>query len=291
MKKINIRLLLILVCLISFQMSFAQEINVSAQAKFYYNQGIDYYKTGQYDRSMEAFRKAIEEDASYVDAYYNLASILEYLKQDEEALSIFKKIIVRSPNDYDAIYRAAQLSSKLGNSQQAKSYLSLIPQNSTTYKKAQDLLMTLGNAEQPAAKEETSLQTQETPPSSQNSQTQTNGIYSQLDSPTGVAMDSEGNLFVASFSENVIYKITPEGKKIIIVKDARLSGPIGIAIDRENNIYVANYNKDNILKITPAGQINILLANVQKPYIVFIRDNMLYISSQGANSVIRYKCF
>ena len=84
------------------------------EAKFYYNQGIDYYKSGQLDKSMEAFRTAIDTDANYIDAYYNLASILEYLKQDEEALSIFKKIIVRKTSDDDDAYRAANLSYKIG---------------------------------------------------------------------------------------------------------------------------------------------------------------------------------
>jgi tetratricopeptide (TPR) repeat protein len=44
---------------------------------------------------MGAFRRAIELDPNYIDAYYNLGLILEYLKQDEKALDVFKQIIVR----------------------------------------------------------------------------------------------------------------------------------------------------------------------------------------------------
>ena len=265
----------------------AQPNQVSAEAKFFYNQGIDYYKNGQYDRSMEAFRKAIDTDANYVDAYYNLASILEYLHQDEEALAIFKKIIVRSPNDYDAIYRTAELSHKLGYQEQAKTYLSLIPNNSVAFQKASNLANLMGLDLQ-TIKEDKKQAEKNAEIQQQND---SNGIYSQIESPTGVVMDSEGNLFVASFSENVIYKITPDGKRMINIKDSRLSGPIGIVMDSQDNLYVANYNKDNILKISSGGQIDILLSNVQKPYILFVRDNMLYISSQGASAVIRYKLY
>ena len=65
------------------------------EAKLEYNLGIDYYKIGQYDNAMAAFRQAINIDPNYIDAYYNLGSILEYLKQDEAALAVFKQILVR----------------------------------------------------------------------------------------------------------------------------------------------------------------------------------------------------
>ena len=67
--------------------------DVSNEAKLEYNRGVDFYKTGAYDRSMASFRRAIELDPNYIDAYYNLGSILEYLKQDEAALAVFKQII------------------------------------------------------------------------------------------------------------------------------------------------------------------------------------------------------
>ena len=73
------------------------------------------------------------------------------------------------------------------------------------------------------------------------------------------------------------------------MKDARISGPIGIAVDDNNNLYIANYNKDNVLKVSNSGQVSVVLGNVSKPYIIYIKGNMLYVSSQGSNSVIRYK--
>ena len=40
---------------------------------------------------------------------------------------------------------------------------------------------------------------------------------------------------------------TANDRKIVYVKDPKISGPIGIAYDKSNNLYIANYNKDNVL--------------------------------------------
>ena len=69
----------------------------------------------------------------------------------------------------------------------------------------------------------------------------------------------------------------------------KIDGPIGLAIDSEENIYIANYNKHNILKVDKNGAISELIGNIQNPYCMYITDGLLFISSQGSNSVIRYK--
>ena len=115
------KLFLTLIILISaVNITFAAEI--SNEAKLQYNQGVDYYRLGQYDKAMAAFRQAIAIEPNYIDAYYNLGTILEFIKQDDAALVVFKQIIVRNPNDYDAVYKAAVLSQKLGQTDKAKEY-------------------------------------------------------------------------------------------------------------------------------------------------------------------------
>lgn len=272
--------LLITAFILAFGMtSFAAAEDVMTEAKLYYNQGVDHYKVGLYDKSMAAFRKAIELDPNYTDAYFNLGSILEYLQQYDAALSTFKQIIVRNPNDYEATYKAAYLSAKLNQNDNAKAYLSIIPPNAPIYQKAQEL----------AYKLNTDLQTIKEEQIKANAQTTKPGIYEDIVSPTGITSDTSGNLYIAGFSDNIVYKITPEGQKMVFLKDARLSGPIGMVSDANNNIYIANYNNNNILKVGNNGSVSILLGNVQKPYGLHIAGNILYISSQGTNSIIKYK--
>lgn len=276
------------------------------EAKLEYNLGIDYYKIGQYDNAMAAFRQAINIDPNYIDAYYNLGAILEYLKQDEAALAVFKQIIVRKPDDYESVFKAAYLSSRLGQADKAKTYLALIPEESSVYPKAQVLASTLkvntpstaatkpstptSNANTAATATTNTAASAAKPVSPQAPKIeQTNGMYNNIPSPTGITSDKNGNVYVACFSDNLIYKITPDGKKIIFIKDAKINGPIGMVSDLNGNIYVSNYNSNNVIKITPAGAISVLISNVQKPYGVHIDGNLLFVSSQGSNSVLRYK--
>ena len=85
-----------------------------------------------------------------------------------------------------------------------------------------------------------------------------------------------------------LYKITPEGQKIIYLKDSRINGPIGMVSDNYGNMYIANYNNDNVLKVSDKGEVTVLIGNVLKPYGLHISGKVLFISSQGSNSLIKY---
>ena len=258
--------------------------DVSTEAKLQYNQGLDYYRLGQYEQAVNSFKNAISIEPNYIDAYYNLGVVLQQTNKNAEALGIFKQIIVRNPNDYEAIYNAAALSAKLGQTENAKKYLAIIPANSPIMSKAKVLAASLNTDIETISSEletQANINTPKIP--------QTNGDYTNLASPTGVTTDKYGNLYVASFSNNSITKITPTGARSDFVKNAALNGPIDMEADGDGNIYVANYNTDNIVKISPSGTITQLLGNVKKPYCLHINGDMLFISSQGTNTVIRYK--
>lgn len=275
-------------CMGFAQQPSAQNFDGNTEAKLYYNEGVDFYKLGQYDRAMDSFRQAISTDPNYINAYYNLGSILEFLKQDGAALETFKQIIVRKPDDYEALYKAAKISERLGNPQGAKSYLSLIPAGTPAYNKAQELTAKMNaNAQTSQTTQPTQTQAQEQTVSP-SAQAENNEVFENIMSPTGITSDNAGNIYVACFSDNTIYKITPDGKRILYLKDARISGPIGMTMDSAGNLYIANYNKDNIIKVTNGGQVSILLGNVSKPYSVHIKGNSLFISSQGSNSIVKY---
>lgn len=280
--KLSKKILLSLIIFISaVNISFAAEI--STEAKLQYNKGVDMYRVGRYEEAIDAFEKAVELDPDYIDAYYNLGSILEFIKQDDAALAVFKQIILRKPTDYESVYKAAALSVKLGQQEQAKSYLSLIPQTSIVNSKAQELAASM-NTDMQTIK----IEQKEAAEQSQKI-SQSNGVYENLGSPTGMITDKNGNLYVAGFSDNAIVKISPDGNRRLFVKDSRLNGPIGLEIDSAGNIYVANYNANNVLKISSTGAISVLIANIPKPYALHIADGLLFISAQGSNSVIRYK--
>ena len=274
---------------------------ISTDAKLQYNKGIDYYRLGQYEQAAQCFKNAVELDPNYIDAYYNLGSILEYLKQEEAALSVFKQIILRKPDDYESVYKAALLSKKFGEYDKANMYLSLIPQDSIMGSKAKQLSSSMAQlkaksenqiqdtVEKIETTQQQAIQSIQKPLQTVNSAVSSNKVYNDISSPTGVVADEEGILYVAGFSDNTIYKINKDNKKIVYIKSEKIDGPIGIAMDMNKNMYIANYNKNNVLKYDPNGTITELIENVDKPYCLYVKSGVLYVSSQGGNSVIQFK--
>ncbi len=64
------------------------------------------------------------------------------------------------------------------------------------------------------------------------------------DTPEGLAVDANGNIYAALFHTGKIVKLTPDGKKEVIAvvpseKDARKGDTVGIDLDKDGNIYVA----------------------------------------------------
>jgi sugar lactone lactonase YvrE len=89
-----------------------------------------------------------------------------------------------------------------------------------------------------------------------------------FDQPTGLAFDSEGNLFVADQFNHVIRKIATNGQVTTfagkadepgminaIGENARFSSPYAIAIDAQNNLYVSDHANNMIRKITPGREV------------------------------------
>jgi len=256
---------------------YAAEIPVDA--KLDYNQGIDFYKLGMYERAIESFRSAVRTYPDYVDAYYNLATVLEYLKQYAEALSVYKQVYLRNPNDYEVIYKLALMSSKLEDYTKAAEYLKLIPESSSYYKRGQELA------------ESIKVSTQLPPPQANapSKIADKSGIYENILSPTGITTDKSGNIYVATYSDNTIMKITPDGKRQVFLKSSLISGPISLVSDSVGNLYVSNYNTNNVVKITPQGVASIFVSKLDKPYGLHVEGNMLFITCQGANAVFRQK--
>ncbi len=274
MKKIILSLVLFLS---AGMVSIAAEVPVDA--KLDYNQGIDFYKLGMYERAVESFRSAIKTYPDYADAYYNLGTVLDYLKNYSEALVVFKQLYVRNPNDYEVIFKLAELSNKLEDYTMSKKYIDLIPSSSEYYSQAQNLandIKSKTSAQEPPINPKSIIATQ-------------TGIYENILSPTGVTTDLNGNIYVASFSENAIIKITPDNKRSVFIKSNQISGPISMVSDGIGNIYVANYNANNVIKVSPQGNVTVLVDRLNKPYGLHVNGNMLFITCQGSNSIYRQK--
>jgi uncharacterized protein (TIGR03437 family) len=95
-------------------------------------------------------------------------------------------------------------------------------------------------------------------------------INAQLNFPTGVAVDSAGNLYMADFNNHRIRKVTPSGFISPVAgnqyqgysgdggpaTNAQLNNPEGIAVDSAGNVYIADYFNQRIRRVTQGGIIS-----------------------------------
>ncbi len=98
-------------------------------------------------------------------------------------------------------------------------------------------------------------------------------LLARLLSPHGVAVDKDGNLYIADFGNQRIRKVA--GGKITTIAGAgvgfagdgaaatagRFSGPTSISIDTSGNLYIADFSNHRIRKIASGGNITTIAGN------------------------------
>lgn len=244
-----------------------------------YNEGLTKFNKGYYSDAIRAFQAAITEDTKFIDAYFNLGCVYEYLDEYNNSIRAFSQVYALNPDDHEALLKLGQLYLKKGDRQKAGEYLNKIPSSSPFAREAGKY----------------KLQVYNSPKSTVNhvQNAATNNIRTPMTlgsfrAPTGLASDSSENLYIASFADNCIYRQTPQNVRNMFSRSTLINGPIGLVTDSRDNLYVANYNNNNILKITQGGEVSVFASKISKPYYLYIYKNQLHVSAQGTNSVLKF---
>ena len=80
------------------------DIDAENDPKTLFDMGNNYYKSGQFDKAVAAFSKAIEKDPNSDEAYANLGATYYAMEDLDAAEHAYLKAIEISPNDADSIY-------------------------------------------------------------------------------------------------------------------------------------------------------------------------------------------
>ncbi|MEV4441162.1 RICIN domain-containing protein [Streptomyces sp. NPDC049577] len=94
-------------------------------------------------------------------------------------------------------------------------------------------------------------------------------VSAQLSSPSGVAVDSVGNLYIADYGGHRVRKVTTDGKISTVAGtgtagpggdggfavSAQLNYPRGVAVDSVGNLYIADSANNRVRKVTVDGKI------------------------------------
>jgi len=112
-------------------------------------------------------------------------------------------------------------------------------------------------------------------------------ISAGLVGPHGIAVDESGNAYVAGFSSDNAFKITPDGVITEIIDRTgdglgnTLERPGGIAADDSGNVYVSDTLTDNAFRITPDGVVTEIIDStgdgmgntLRGPYAIAVDDS------------------
>jgi gliding motility-associated-like protein len=95
-------------------------------------------------------------------------------------------------------------------------------------------------------------------------------ISAQLNQPTGMTIDNEGNIYIADYNASVIKKVTTAGMMTIFAgngtegfsgdggqaANAKLYRPVAVAIDGAGNLYISDASNKVVRKVNKAGIIS-----------------------------------
>lgn len=77
----------------------------------------------------------------------------------------------------------------------------------------------------------------------------------RFDTPSGIAVDAAGAVYVADTGNNAVRRISPDGMVSTLAREPDFNGPVGVAVDATGRVIVADTYNDRIRAIEPDGRV------------------------------------
>lgn len=106
-----------------------------------------------------------------------------------------------------------------------------------------------------------------------------------LTSPTGVAVDHNGDVYVSDYSQGAIYRLPRVG--VVTQVTNATPTPIRIALDHDRSVLVASLTRSALLRVTPTGQVSTVAqgAPLARVYDVAVdHDGTYLVVDEGSGS-------
>ena len=110
--------------------------------------------------------------------------------------------------------------------------------------------------------------------------------FAAINTPTGMAVDAHGNLYVADYQDNLVKEVTPAG--VISTFATGLPGPEALAFGPNGDLYVAN-NFDGVEEVSPSGKVTEIAngsAFDDPRGIAIDKNGIIYVANSGNGTVV-----
>jgi len=107
------------------------------------------------------------------------------------------------------------------------------------------------------------------------------GIFTtDADTPSGIALDSSGDLYLADFNTGTVTEFSPSGANLGVVASG-LTQPTGLAFDSFGNLYIASNDNNGTVTEVPAGggTPTAIATGLSDPTGLAVLSGTLYVSS------------
>lgn len=110
--------------------------------------------------------------------------------------------------------------------------------------------------------------------------------YEGFQSPTGIAVDKNGNLYVSNWSGGTVTKVDTDGKHSVFA--GGMGAPAGLAFDNHGMLYISDYSKNVIYKVTPDGKKSTFAQGFRTPTgIAFDKAGGLLVTNRASGEIVK----
>ncbi|HBH03669.1 MAG TPA: hypothetical protein DDZ42_17405, partial [Candidatus Rokubacteria bacterium] len=95
----------------------------------------------------------------------------------------------------------------------------------------------------------------------------------------GIAVDGQGNVFVADRARGSVTRIAPDGTRTRVASG--LDRPVGLAFDPLGRLLIAEEKAGRVVRLEPSGRPTVLVSRIKQPrWLATLPDGTLFLSAR-----------